>query len=199
MIVKALFEAASTVQAGETPVQLSVMVPGVSDVAELAAIKDLVAEVANIVGDVSYRFGTMIELPRACLLADRLAALSDFFWCGTNDLTQATTGFSNYDAIYNFIPVYLDEGILEKNPFQILDVEGVGALLEIATTRGRSVKSDLHIGICGDQGSDPTGIAFCQSIGINAVSTDPRRVPAARLAAAQAALARVSPTELPDA
>ena len=130
----------------------------------------------------------MIELPRACIRADEIARHADFFSFGTNDLTQTTLGFSRDDAEGKFLTRYLDEGVLERNPFEVLDVEGVGDLMRIAVERGRGVKPDLKLGICGEHGGEPRSIAFCHELGLDYVSCSPFRVPLARLAAAQAAL-----------
>src|SRR2546429_7354889 len=129
----------------------------------------------------------MIELPRAALTADKIAAHADFFSFGTNDLTQTTFGLSRDDS-GRFLPAYVDRKILADDPFQVLDREGVGELVRLGTERGRSVKPDLKVGICGEHGGDPSSIAFCNEIGLNYVSCSPYRVPVARLAAAQAAL-----------
>ncbi len=138
---------------------------------------------------VSYRIGTMIELPRACMVAgDLVAEGAEFFSFGTNDLTQTTYGYSRDDAEGSFIPRYLQEKILKDDPFQVLDQTGVGGLMAHAVEAGRAVKSDLKIGICGEHGGEPSSIGFCYSLGLNYVSCSPYRVPIARLAAAQAAL-----------
>jgi pyruvate,orthophosphate dikinase len=137
----------------------------------------------------------MIELPRACIRADEIAEHADFFSFGTNDLTQTTLGFSRDDAEGKFLTHYLDDGILRQNPFETLDQSGVGELMELAVERARSVKPDLKMGICGEHGGDPASVAFCHRLGLDYVSCSPYRVPLARLAAAQAALAEsaVSP------
>ena len=131
----------------------------------------------------------MIELPRACLRADEIAEYADFFSFGTNDLTQTTLGFSRDDAEGKFLTHYLEHGVLERNPFEVLDDEGVGDLMRIGVERGRSVKPDLKLGICGEHGGEPRSVAFCHELGLDYVSCSPYRVPLARLAAAQAALA----------
>ena len=131
----------------------------------------------------------MIELPRACIRADDIADHADFFSFGTNDLTQTALGFSRDDAEGKFLTQYLEEGVLEKNPFETLDVRGVGDLMRIAVERGRGVKPDLKLGICGEHGGEPKSVAFCHELGLDYVSCSPYRVPLARLAAAQAALA----------
>ena len=131
----------------------------------------------------------MIELPRACIRADEIAEHADFFSFGTNDLTQTALGFSRDDAEGKFLTHYLEDGVLEKNPFETLDVDGVGDLMRIAVERGRSTKPDIKLGICGEHGGDPKSVAFCHDLGLDYVSCSPYRVPLARLAAAQAALA----------
>jgi pyruvate,orthophosphate dikinase len=133
--------------------------------------------------------GTMVELPRACLVADQLAENAEFFSFGTNDLTQTTFGYSRDDAEGKFLLQYVDMGILPVNPFQTLDRDGVGRLVEIAVKEGRQTRPDLKVGICGEHGGDPDSIAFCNQVGLNYVSCSPFRVPVARLAAAQAVLA----------
>src|ERR687883_2142263 len=131
----------------------------------------------------------MIELPRACVRADEIAAEADFFSFGTNDLTQTALGFSRDDAEGKFLTFYLEDGILEQNPFETLDQSGVGELMRIGVERGRSRKEEIKLGICGEHGGEPASVAFCHGIGLNYVSCSPYRVPLARLAAAQAALA----------
>jgi pyruvate,orthophosphate dikinase len=138
--------------------------------------------------DVEYRCGTMIELPRACIRADEIAEQADFCSFGTNDLTQTTLGFSRDDAEGKFLTYYLEDDILERNPFETLDQGGVGDLMRIAVERGRSVKPDLKLGICGEHGGEPRSVAFCHALGLDYVSCSPYRVPVARLAAAQAVL-----------
>ncbi len=129
----------------------------------------------------------MIELPRAALTADQIAQSADFFSFGTNDLTQTTFGVSRDDA-GRFLPIYADKGILERDPFASLDTEGVGQLIKIAKEKGRSVKSNMKLGICGEHGGDPSSISFCEEVGLDYVSCSPYRVPIARLAAAQATI-----------
>jgi pyruvate,orthophosphate dikinase len=136
-----------------------------------------------------YLCGTMIELPRACVRADEIAEQADFFSFGTNDLTQTTLGFSRDDAEGKFLTYYLEDGILDKNPFETLDRSGVGELMRIAVERGRATKPDLKLGICGEHGGEPKSVAFCHELGLDYVSCSPYRVPLARLAAAQASLA----------
>jgi pyruvate,orthophosphate dikinase len=138
--------------------------------------------------EVEYQVGTMIELPRAALCADAIAGPADFFSFGTNDLTQTVFGLSRDDA-GKFLPLYVEQGILPKDPFVSIDIDGVGALIRLATEKGRRVKPDLKLGICGEHGGDPASIHLCQQMGLDYVSCSPYRVPIARLAAAQAALA----------
>ena len=138
---------------------------------------------------VEYRCGTMIELPRACIRADEIAEVADFCSFGTNDLTQTALGFSRDDAEGKFLTFYLEHGILERNPFEVLDQDGVGDLMRIAVERGRGRKPGLKMGICGEHGGEPRSVAFCHRLGLDYVSCSPYRVPLARLAAAQAALA----------
>jgi pyruvate,orthophosphate dikinase len=137
---------------------------------------------------VKVQFGTMIEVPRAALVADRIARHAEFFSFGTNDLTQTTFGISRDDAETGFLVEYLQKGILKTNPFATLDVSGVGSLMRICVERGRATREGLHIGICGEHGGDPKSIAFCHEIGLDYVSCSPFRVPVARLAAAHAAM-----------
>ena len=136
----------------------------------------------------SYKFGTMIEIPRAAVTAGEIASVAEFFSFGTNDLTQMTFGYSRDDAERNFLVVYVEKGILPKNPFQTIDVDGVGRLMKMAVNDGRATRKNLEVGICGEHGGDPASIEFCHTIGNNYVSCSPFRVPVARLAAAHAAL-----------
>jgi pyruvate,orthophosphate dikinase len=136
---------------------------------------------------VEYMVGTMIEIPRAALIADKMAQIAEFFSFGTNDLTQMTLGYSR-DDVGKFLPIYLKKGILKNDPFQVLDQEGVGQLVEMGVKKGRSTRSDLKVGICGEHGGEPSSVEFCHRVGMNYVSCSPFRVPIARLAAAQAAL-----------
>jgi pyruvate,orthophosphate dikinase len=135
-----------------------------------------------------YKFGTMIEIPRAAVTAGEIAGVAEFFSFGTNDLTQMTYGYSRDDAERNFLLKYVEDGILPKNPFQTIDFDGVGKLMEICVQMGREARTDLEVGICGEHGGDPESIDFCYSIGLNYVSCSPFRVPIARLSAAHAAL-----------
>ncbi|MGB4576734.1 MAG: putative PEP-binding protein, partial [Paludibacter sp.] len=151
-------------------------------------IRDTAAKLFEEKGDsIEFKVGTMIEIPRAALTADRIAEKAEFFSFGTNDLTQMTFGYSR-DDIASFLPIYLEKKILEADPFQILDQIGVGQLIQMATEKGRSVRPDLKVGICGEHGGEPSSVEFCHRVGLNYVSCSPFRVPIARLAAAQAAL-----------
>ena len=194
MQARAILAAAALV-AGEglTPLP-EIMIPLVGHVNELSETRRILeAEVAEIVRrsgrQVAYKFGTMIEVPRGALTADRIAEQAEFFSFGTNDLTQMTFGFSRDDAEGKFLLQYVERKILPENPFQVLDRDGVGQLVRLATERGRATRPDLKVGICGEHGGDPASIAFCHEIGLDYVSCSPFRVPVARLAAAQAALA----------
>ncbi|MDO9709817.1 pyruvate, phosphate dikinase [Paracraurococcus lichenis] len=193
MQARAIFEAAVAIakETGKAPVP-EIMIPLVATRRELEITKAQVDKVAQeVFGEtghrVEYLVGTMIELPRAALVADRIAEVGDFFSFGTNDLTQTTFGLSRDDA-GKFLPLYVEKGILPKDPFVSIDPDGVGALVKIAKEKGRSVKPDLKLGICGEHGGDPFSIAFCEEAGLDYVSCSPYRVPVARLAAAQAAL-----------
>jgi pyruvate,orthophosphate dikinase len=138
--------------------------------------------------ELEYLCGTMIELPRAALCADEIAEHADFFSFGTNDLTQTALGMSRDDAEGKFLTFYLENGVLDRNPFETLDQKGVGDLMRIAVERGRSTKPDIKLGICGEHGGDPPSVEFCHRLGLDYVSCSPYRVPLARLAAAQAVL-----------
>jgi pyruvate,orthophosphate dikinase len=193
MQARAIFEAAVAIgkETRKAPVP-EIMIPLVAMTRELEITRAMVDKVAQEVFaesgyHVTYQIGTMIELPRAALTADRIAEAADFFSFGTNDLTQTVFGLSRDDA-GKFLPLYVEKGILPKDPFVSIDVDGVGALVRIASEKGRSVKPDLKLGICGEHGGDPASIQFCESVGLDYVSCSPYRVPVARLAAAQAAL-----------
>jgi len=171
-----------------------VMIPLVATKRELDLMKAVVDRAAKAVFEergraVEYLVGTMIELPRAALKAGEIAATGEFFSFGTNDLTQTTLGVSRDDAS-RFLGAYVEQGIYPKDPFVSLDVEGVGELVRLAAARGRATRPDIKLGICGEHGGDPASIAFCEKVGLDYVSASPYRVPIARLAAAQAALAR---------
>jgi len=193
MQARAIFEAVCAVKTstGEAPLP-EIMIPLVATKRELAILRALVDRVAEAVfaevgTRVEYLVGTMIELPRAALMAGEIAEEGAFFSFGTNDLTQTTLGVSRDDAA-RFLSVYVDKGIFPRDPFVSLDIEGVGQLVELAAERGRATRPDIKLGICGEHGGDPASIAFCESVGLDYVSASPYRVPIARLAAAQAAL-----------
>jgi pyruvate,orthophosphate dikinase len=191
MQVRAIIRAARSVEqrTGEAPV-VEIMHPLVGFEEELRRLRELTVRVAEEEApEVDYLCGTMIELPRACIRADEIAGHADFFSFGTNDLTQTALGFSRDDAEGKFLTYYLEDGVLEKNPFETIDIGGVGDLMRIAVERGRGVKPDLKLGICGEHGGEPKSVAFCHELGLDYVSCSPYRVPVARLAAAQAALA----------
>jgi pyruvate,orthophosphate dikinase len=169
------------------------MIPGVGTVEEMQVTYDAAKLVAGEVIltrgiEVSHRIGTMIELPRACVIADQLAEIAEFFSFGTNDLTQTTYGYSRDDAEASFIPRYLELKILQDDPFQVLDRGGVGELMRMGIERGRRTRPQLKLGICGEHGGEPGSVAFCDELGLDYVSCSPYRVPIARLAAAQSAL-----------
>jgi pyruvate,orthophosphate dikinase len=190
MQVRAIIRAAHAVdeRTGEAPL-VEIMHPLVGFEEELRRLRELTVRVAEEEAPkVEYLCGTMIELPRACIRADQIAEQADFFSFGTNDLTQTALGFSRDDAEGKFLTHYLEDGVLEQNPFETLDVDGVGDLMRIAVERGRSTKPDLKLGICGEHGGEPKSVAFCHELGLDYVSCSPYRVPVARLAAAQAAL-----------
>ncbi len=194
MQARAIFEAACDVAAehGEAIVP-EIMIPLVATAKELEILKALVANVATQVFEekgatLEYMVGTMIELPRAALMAGEIAEAGEFFSFGTNDLTQTTLGLSRDDA-GKFLPTYVQKGIFARDPFVSLDIEGVGQLVGLAAERGRKTRPDIKLGICGEHGGDPASIAFCEKTGLDYVSASPYRVPIARLAAAQAALA----------
>jgi pyruvate,orthophosphate dikinase len=190
MQARAVFEAAlDAKKKGFSPVP-EIEVPNVISVTEFGFIKRLIQEQARETGaegKIPYKIGTMIEFPRAAFTADELAREADFFSFGTNDLTQTTLGFSR-DDVSKFIGTYVDKAIFERDPFQSIDQKGVGAVMRMAVEKGRSVKKDLDIGICGEHGGDPASVEFCHRIGLSNVSCSPYRVPIARLAAAQAAV-----------
>jgi pyruvate,orthophosphate dikinase len=190
MQVRAIVRAARAVQdrTGDAPL-VEIMHPLVGFAEELRRLRELTVAVASEENDVEYLCGTMIELPRACVRADEIAEHADFFSFGTNDLTQTALGFSRDDAEGKFLTHYLDDGVLARNPFEHLDASGVGELMRIAVERGGGAKEGLKLGICGEHGGDPSSVAFCHELGLDYVSCSPFRVPLARLAAAQAALA----------
>ncbi|MFA4924346.1 MAG: pyruvate, phosphate dikinase, partial [Ignavibacteriaceae bacterium] len=190
MQARAIFEAAAETMKEGFKVKPEIMIPLVSTVKELKLQEEIVRRVASEVMaekkvKINYLVGTMIELPRAALVADKIAERAEFFSFGTNDLTQTTFGLSRDDA-GKFLPLYVEKEILPVDPFEALDQEGVGQLLEIGTQRGRSARPDLKVGICGEHGGEPSSVEFCHRVGLNYVSCSPFRVPIARLAAARA-------------
>jgi pyruvate,orthophosphate dikinase len=190
MQVRAIVRAAKAVEerTGDAPL-VEIMHPLVAFAEELRRLRELTVRTAEEEGGgVDYLCGTMIELPRACIRADEIAEHADFFSFGTNDLTQTALGFSRDDAEGKFLTWYLEDGVLDRNPFETLDQSGVGDLMRIAVERGRAVK-ELKLGICGEHGGEPKSVAFCHELGLDYVSCSPYRVPLARLAAAQAVLA----------
>jgi pyruvate,orthophosphate dikinase len=193
MQVRAIFEAASDAANKGIDVKPEIMIPLTGHVNELKKVQPELEAIAKKVMkekgvEFSYKFGTMIEIPRAALTAAEIAEVAEFFSFGTNDLTQMTFGYSRDDAERNFLITYVDEGILPQNPFQVLDRKGVGRLMDIAVSEGRKVRPELEVGICGEHGGEPSSIEFCHLVGNNYVSCSPFRVPVARLAAAQAKL-----------
>ncbi len=189
---RAIIEAAVELkQEGITAIP-EIMVPLTGILYEFLAQKAIIDETAAKVFEekgesIDYKVGTMIEIPRAALTAHRIAAAADFFSFGTNDLTQLTFGYSR-DDVAKFLPMYIQKGFLKHDPFAVLDQNGVGQLVSMATEKGRSVKHDLKCGICGEHGGEPSSVKFCSQVGLNYVSCSPFRVPIARLAAAQAAV-----------
>ena len=193
MQARAIFEAACELTKDGHKVYPEVMIPLAGHVNEIEIAREVIERVAEEVIEKhgvkpDYMIGTMIELPRAALTADEIAEKTDFFSFGTNDLTQTTFGFSRDDAEAKFLPHYLNENILPANPFETIDVKGVGELIKIAVEKGKSANPDLEIGICGEHGGDPASVEFCHNVGMDYVSCSPYRVPIARLAAAQAEL-----------
>ena len=186
MQLRAIFGAMKEVG---TSAKVEIMFPLISEPRELAALLEMVPEISAPfeISETAYQVGTMIEVPRAALLADDLAAQVGFFSFGTNDLTQTTFGLSRDDAS-GFLPHYVAKGLLGRDPFSQLDESGVGALMAMAVQKARGVRSDIKLGICGEHGGDPSSIGFCESLGLDYVSCSPFRVPIARLAAAQSAI-----------
>lgn len=204
MQVRAIFEAACDAAKEGVKVFPEIMIPITSHVNELKTIQPLLEKEAESVMEekgirVPYKFGTMIEIPRAALTADEIAQVAQFFSFGTNDLTQMTFGISRDDAERKFILDYIDKGILQNNPFQVIDEKGVGQLVAIAVEKGRKARPDMEMGICGEHGGNPASIDFFHRVGLNYVSCSPYRVPVARLAAAHAALRNSGkPTPQPE-
>jgi pyruvate, orthophosphate dikinase len=193
MQVRAILEAAVRVKREGIVVHPEIMVPLAGHVNELKFVKEIVDRVAEEVftesgTTVDFKYGSMVEVPRAALTADELAEVAEFFSFGTNDLTQTTFGMSRDDAEAKFLLEYTEKGLLPSNPFQQLDRGGVGKLIKMTVELGRSTRPDMHMGICGEHGGDPDSIEFCHMVGLNYVSCSPYRVPIARLAAAQAAI-----------
>ncbi|MBN1284906.1 MAG: hypothetical protein JXB47_05890, partial [Anaerolineae bacterium] len=193
MQVRAIFEAACDLQKEGVEVHPEVMIPVTNSAVELKIMKELLEAEAKTVMEekgieVDYMFGTMIELPRAAIIADEMAEYAEFFSYGTNDLTQTTFGISRDDAEGKFLLEYVEQGVLPANPFQVIDPDGVGYLVKLGVERGRQARPDLEVGICGEHGGEPSSVAFCHEAGLDYVSCSPFRVPIARLAAAHAAL-----------
>jgi len=200
MQIKAVFEATAELVKQKVDARPQIMIPQVSSIAELNYIKRIYDEIKTEMEKkynmkIKINFGTMIEVVRAALTADELAQTAEFFSFGTNDLTQGTFSFSREDAEGTFLPEYLDKELLEVSPFQSLDVNGVGSLMQIAIEKGRKVKSNLELGICGEHGGDPRSINFCHNNGLNYVSASPHRIPIAIVAAAQATLEKSAKTK----
>ncbi|MDE2571004.1 MAG: pyruvate, phosphate dikinase [bacterium] len=206
MQVRAIVEAAVALRRRGVDAQPAIMIPGVGNLREMEVTaqqaRATIAQTLEALGagaaELSIEVGTMVELPRACIVADQLASVAEFFSFGTNDLTQTTLGYSRDDAEASFIPQYLERKILSDDPFQVLDREGVGELMRMGIERGRRARPKMKIGICGEHGGEPSSVAFCDEAGLNYVSCSPYRVPIARLAAAQAALANAGPREGTD-
>jgi pyruvate,orthophosphate dikinase len=192
MQTRAILQAVLTLKSKGINSIPEIMVPLTGILHEMKSQEEIIRTTAEKVflemGDrIEYKIGSMIEVPRAALTADRIAESAEFFSFGTNDLTQLTYGYSR-DDISKFLPIYLAKGILKNDPFQVLDRKGVGQLISMATLKGRSVRPLLKVGICGEHGGEPLSVEFCHSVGLNYVSCSPYRVPIARLAAAQAAI-----------
>ena len=192
MQARAIIEAALNLKERGVVAKPEIMVPLIGTIAEFENQETIIRATADKVFEerndsIEYLVGTMIEIPRACLTANLIAKRADFFSFGTNDLTQMAFGYSRDDA-GKFLPVYIEEGILKNDPFEVLDQEGVGQLVEMGTTKGRSTKPNLKVGICGEHGGEPSSVEFCYNTGLNYVSCSPYRVPIARIASAQAAI-----------
>ena len=193
MQVRAIFEAMYLLKDEGVETFTEIELPLIMDKNEFTFLKEEIMTTYEEVkkdkqGELDFRLGTMLELPRACIAADEIAAQAEFFSFGTNDLTQTTFGFSRDDAEGKFLPIYLEKKIIQNNPFAVLDRKGVGALMQIAVEKARSTRSDILLGICGEHGGEPSSIEFCHIIDLDYVSCSPYRIPVARLAAAQAAI-----------
>lgn len=193
MQVRAIMEAASDLQKKGIDARPEIMIPGIGSLEEMKLTRSMAESVITQVEEekgikVKHKIGTMVELPRTTLVAGDLAKHADFFSFGTNDLTQTTFGYSRDDASGTFMPVYLEQGVLKRDPFQVIDREGVGRLMRMGVEQGRKANSELEVGICGEHGGEPESVEFCHQLGLNYVSCSPFRVPIARLAAAQAAI-----------
>ncbi|MBT4079321.1 MAG: pyruvate, phosphate dikinase, partial [Gammaproteobacteria bacterium] len=193
MQIRAILEATAICIQDGVQIKPEIMVPQVSTVEELNRIRSYVDQIQQEVEaeyqvPLHFKFGSMIEVVRACMRAHSLADSAEFFSFGTNDLTQGTFSFSREDAENKFLPMYSEKGILHNNPFEVLDTQGVGQLMKLAVEWGRENKPDLKVGICGEHGGHPASIRFCHQIGLNYVSCSAPRIPIARLAAAHAAL-----------
>ncbi len=193
MQIQAIFEAAALALRDKIDVRPEIMVPNVCTLQELVWVKPRVEKIHLEVEKrynvkIKYKFGTMVEIARACVRAGQLAKTAEFFSFGTNDLTQGTFSFSREDAENKFLPIYNTVGILRDNPFEILDEQGVGWLMQYAVSEGRKTRPDLKIGICGEHGGQPQAIEFCHRIGLNYVSCSPMRIPIARMAAAHSVI-----------
>eukprot|EP00268_Persea_americana_P020705 TRINITY_DN20799_c0_g1_i7.p1 TRINITY_DN20799_c0_g1~~TRINITY_DN20799_c0_g1_i7.p1 ORF type:complete len:256 (+),score=40.87 TRINITY_DN20799_c0_g1_i7:37-804(+) len=192
MQARAIFEAAIFMSNHGIKILPEIMVPLVGTPQELGHQVNVIRSIAEKVfsemgASISYKVGTMIEIPRAALVADEIAEEAEFFSFGTNDLTQMTFGYSR-DDVGKFLPIYLSKGVLQNDPFEVLDQKGVGQLIKIATERGRAARPNLKVGICGEHGGEPSSVAFFAEAGLDYVSCSPFRVPIARLAAAQVAV-----------
>ena len=192
MQTKAVIEAGIRLEKENTIVEPEIMIPLIGDINELKYVKNIIKDTAdNLINEnnsnLKYKIGTMIEIPRACLIADEIASEAEFFSFGTNDLTQLAYGFSRDDAS-KYLNDYYDKKIFDFDPFKTIDEEGVGSLVDMGVTLGKKVRPDISLGICGEHGGDPKTIDFCHHVGLTYVSCSPYRIPVARLAAAQSAL-----------
>ena len=193
MQLQAIFEATALALRDKIDARVEIMIPQVCTGKELEWVKERAEDLQKQVEKrynvkIPYKFGTMMEVVRACLRAGRIAEIAEFFSFGTNDLSQATFSFSREDAENKFLPIYNTEGILRDNPFEILDLLGVGRLMELAVKEGRQTRPNLKVGICGEHGGQPQAIEFCHHVGLNYVSCSPMRIPIARMAAAHAVI-----------